>query len=98
LDEPVVTAPFAGPEDGIAAARGLMGLSYFDQVKCRKGLAMLRGYRKNKMGNPVHGPEPYSHGADAYRTFATAFHLVGGLSASLNRGPGRLRRNIRGLI
>ena len=98
LDEPVITAPFAPPEDGIAAARGLLGLSYFDQVKCRKGLAMLRGYRKNKMGNPVHGPEPYSHGADAYRTFACAFHLVGGLSASLSRGQGRLRRQIRGLI
>ena len=96
LDEPVITAPFAGVEDGIAAARGLLGLSWFDQVKCRKGLAMLRGYRKNKMGNPVHGPEPYSHGADAYRTFATAFHLVGGLNARSGQGP--LRRKIRGLV
>jgi phage terminase large subunit len=94
LDEPIVTAPFAPPEDGIAAARGLLGLSWFDAVKCKKGLSMLRGYRRNKMGNPVHGPEPYSHGADAYRTFACAFHLVGGLNAS----PGRLRRVIRGLI
>jgi hypothetical protein len=58
---------------------------------------MLRGYRKNKMGNPVHGPEPYSHGADAFRTFACAFHLVGGLSQSMSHGK-RLRRNIRGLI
>ena len=97
LDEPVITAPMAGVDDGIAAARGLLGLSWFDQVKCRKGLGMLRGYRKNKMGNPVHGPEPYSHGADAYRTFACAFHLVGGLSASLMRGK-RLRRQIRGVI
>jgi phage terminase large subunit len=96
LDEPIITAPYAGVEDGIAAARSLLGSSWFDQVKCRQGLAMLRGYRKNKMGNPVHGPEPYSHGADAYRTFATAFHLVGGLTAS--RGQGRLRRSIRGLI
>jgi phage terminase large subunit len=97
LDEPVITAPYASPEDGIAAARGLLGLSWFDQVKCRKGLAMLRGYRKNKMGRPVHGPEPYSHGADAYRTFATAFHLVGGLSAQ-GFGKGPLRRKIRGLV
>jgi len=96
LDEPIITAPFAGVEDGIAAARGLLGLSWFDQVKTRKGLAMLRGYRKNKMGNPVHGPEPYSHGADAYRTFATAFHLVGGLMARSGQGP--LRRKIRGLV
>jgi phage terminase large subunit len=98
LDEPVITAPFASPEDGIAAARGLLGLSWFDQVRCRKGVAMLRGYRKNKMGNPVHGPEPYSHGADAYRTFATAFHLVGGFSASLSMAGQRLRRKIRGII
>jgi hypothetical protein len=94
LDEPVITAPYASPEDGIAAARGLLGISYFDQVHCRKGLAMLRGYRKNKMGRPVHGPEPYSHGADAFRTGATAFHLVGGMAA---RGSGPLRRRIRGL-
>ena len=96
LDEPVITAPMASPEDGIAAARGLMGLAWFDQVNCRKGLAMLRGYRKNKMGQPVHGPEPYSHGADAFRTFATAFHLVGGLNARSGSGP--LRRSIRGLV
>jgi phage terminase large subunit len=98
VDEPVITAPMASVEDGINAARGLLGMSWFDQVKCRTGLAMLRGYRKNKMGRPVHGPEPYSHGADAYRTFATAFHLVGGLSASLARGDKRLRRRIRGLV
>ena len=97
LDEPIIVSPIASPEDGIAAARGLLGLSWFDQVKCRKGLGMLRGYRKNKMGRPVHGPEPYSHGADAYRTFATAFHLVGGLSASMSRGK-TLRRRIRGLV
>jgi phage terminase large subunit len=98
VDEPVVVAPRSSPEDGIAAARGLLGMSWFDQVQCRKGLSMLRGYRKNKMGNPVHGPEPYSHGADAYRTFATSFHLVGGLSASIARGGQRLRRKIRGLV
>jgi phage terminase large subunit len=97
LDEPVITAPMASPEDGIAASRGLMGVSWFDAEKCKKGLAMLRGYRKNKMGKPVHGPEPYSHGADAYRTFATAFHLVGGLR-SRRLGEGRLRRRIRGLV
>ena len=49
----------------------------------------------NKMGNPVHGPGPHSHGADAYRTFACTFHLVGGLSA---RGSGPLRRKIRGIM
>jgi hypothetical protein len=87
----------ASPEDGIAASRGLLGLSWFDNVACKKGLAMLRGYRKSRMGKPVHGPEPYSHGADAYRTFATSFHLVGGYR-SRRLGQGALRRKIRGLV
>ena len=97
LDEPIITAPMASPEDGIAASRGLLGVSWFDAVNCKKGLAMLRGYRKSKMGKPVHGPEPYSHGADAYRTFACAFHLVGGYR-SRRLGQGALRRKIRGLV
>jgi phage terminase large subunit len=97
FDEPIITAPMASPEDGIAASRGLMGVSWFDAVNCKKGLAMLRGYRKNKMGKPVHGPGPHSHGADAYRTFATAFHLVGGYR-SRRLGGGALRRKIRGLV
>lgn len=95
LDEPIVVAPMASPEDGIAAARGLLGLCWFDQAACKKGLAMLRGYRKGKTGRPVHDPEPYSHGADAFRTFATTFHMIGGLAA---RGSGPLRRRIRGVI
>jgi hypothetical protein len=96
LDEPIITAPMGSPEDGIAASRTLLGRSWFDAVKCKKGLSMLRGYRRNKMGRPVHGPEPYSHGADAYRTAATSFHMVGGLASSLMRlGP--LRRRIRGM-
>jgi hypothetical protein len=97
LDEPIITAPMASPEDGIAASRGLMGVSWFDAVNCKKGLAMLRGYRKNKMGKPMHGPGPHSHGADAFRTFATAFHLVGGYR-SRRLGEGPLRRKIRGLV
>ena len=97
LDEVIITAPMASPEDGIAASRGLMGVSWFDAVNCKKGLAMLRGYRKNKMGKPVHGPGPHSHGADAYRTFATAFHLVGGYRSRPGR-VGALRRKIRGLV
>jgi phage terminase large subunit len=97
FDEPIITAPMASPEEGIAASRGLLGVSWFDATACKKGLAMLRGYRKNKMGKPVHGPGPHSHGADAYRTFATAFHLVGGYR-SRRLGQGALRRKIRGLV
>ena len=97
LDEAIITAPMSSPEDGIAASRGLLGVSWFDAQACKKGLAMLRGYRKNKMGQPVHGPGPHSHGADAYRTFACAFHLVGGYR-SRRLGQGALRRKIRGLV
>ena len=49
---------------------------------CKTGLAMLRGYHKSAMGQPVHGPGPHSHGADAFQTAAVGFHLVSGLSAS----------------
>src|SRR5215469_8301671 len=94
LSEPVVTAPFCSVEDGVNAARGLLGVSWFDAERCRKGLAMLRGYHKSKMGLPVHGPGPHIHGADAFRTAAVAFPLVGGLQL---RG-GALRRRIRGLM
>jgi len=97
LDEPIITAPMASPEDGIAASRGLLGVSWFDAQACKKGLAMLRGYRRGKMGKPVHGPGPHSHGADAFRTFACAFHLVGGYR-SRRLGQGALRRKIRGLV
>jgi hypothetical protein len=93
LTAPVHVAPLAAVEDGISAARNLLGLAWFDAVKCRTGLQMLRGYHRSKMGKPVHGT--HSHGADALRTFATAFHLVGGLGRS-SRGP--LRRKLRGLL
>jgi hypothetical protein len=59
VDEPIIVQPMASIEDGISAARGLLGISWFDAQYCKKGLSMLRGYRKNKMGRPVHGPEPY---------------------------------------
>jgi hypothetical protein len=96
LDEPVLVAPMCAQEDGIAAARGLLGTSWFDAGRCKVGLSRLRAYRRGKNGRPLHGVE--SHGADALKTTATAFHMVGGLGTSLMRAPGRLRRRIRGVI
>jgi hypothetical protein len=84
-------------EDSINAARAMLGSSWFDAQKCKTGLAMLRGYHKSAMGQPVHGPGPHSHGADAYQTAAVGFHMVTGLSASMLR-RGSLRRHIRGVI
>ena len=98
-DEPIITVPrIRAKEDAISAARVILGSAYFDMARCKTGLAMLRGYHKSKMGQPVHGPGPHSHGADAFQTAAVGFHLVSGLSASMLRGSGALRRRIRGIV
>jgi phage terminase large subunit len=97
-DEPIITVPrIRSKEDGINASRAMLGSAYFDAVNCKTGLAMLRGYHKSAMGQPVHGPGPHSHGADAFQTAAVGFHLVTGLSASMLR-RGAMRRKIRGIV
>ena len=97
-DEPIITVPrIRSKEDGIHASRAMLGSAYFDAAHCKTGLAMLRGYHKSAMGQPVHGPGPHSHGADAFQTAAVGFHLVSGLSASMLR-QGAIRRKIRGLV
>jgi hypothetical protein len=97
-NEPIITVPrIRSKEDGINAARAMLGSAYFDNDNCKTGLAMLRGYHKSAMGQPVHGPGPHSHGADAFQTAAVGFHLVTGLSASMLR-QGAMRRRIRGLV
>jgi hypothetical protein len=95
LEEPVIVVPRADPADGIQAVRGLLGMSFFDEKKCAKGLTRLRGYRKNEQGREIH--DDASHAADSIRTGAMGFHLVGGFNAA-NLFSGRLRRRIRGLI
>ena len=97
-DEPIITVPrIKAKDDAIHAARAMLGSAYFDEVKCKTGLAMLRGYHKSPMGQPVHGPGPHSHGADAFQTAAVGFHLVTGLSAA-NLRRGAMRRRLRGLV
>jgi hypothetical protein len=96
--EPIITVPrIRSKEDGIHASRAMLGSAYFDAEHCKTGLAMLRGYHKSAMGQPVHGPGPHSHGADAFQTAAVGFHLVTGLSASMLR-RGAMRRRIRGIV
>jgi phage terminase large subunit len=92
---PVLTADRVNDADGVSAVRGLLGVAWFDEVRCRRGLARLRGYKKSKFGTPVH--DDSSHGADAMKTCATGLPLVTALSSSLSLG-GRLRRRIRGLV
>jgi hypothetical protein len=91
--DPILTVPLSNPDDGINAARGIMGTSWFDKRLCEKGLSCLRSYKRSKMGRPVH--DWASHGADAFRTGACGFHLVVGFMGS---PAGRLRRRLRGVI
>jgi phage terminase large subunit len=92
---PILTADRVNDADGISAVRGVLGVAWFDEHRCRRGLARLRGYKKSKFGTPVH--DDSSHGADAMKTVATGLPLVTALSSSLSLG-GRLRRRIRGLV
>src|SRR5207342_3323961 len=75
---PILVAPRVPDPDGIAAVRGLLGVSYFDETRCRRGLARLRGYKKSKMGTPVH--DDASHGSDAMKTAATGMPLITSIS------------------
>jgi hypothetical protein len=91
LDAPVIAVPRHDVADGIAAARGVLGMSWFDETKCKRGLARLRSYRRGKTGTAVH--DDASHGADAFRTACVGLPMISGLQR-----PGRLRRMIRGLV
>lgn len=70
-----LVTPSIPVEDGIAAARLLLGKCWFDTTKCAVGLTSLRNYRKSFntrlnefTGTPIH--DVYSHGADAFRGLA----------------------------
>jgi phage terminase large subunit len=92
---PILTADRVSDADGVGAVRGVLGVAWFDEQRCRRGLARLRGYKRSKFGTPVH--DDSSHGADAMKTVAVGLPLVTALSSSLSLG-GRLRRRIRGLV
>ena len=96
LDAPVITVPQHNPADGITAVRGVLGVSWFDETKCRRGLARLRSYRRGKTGMPVH--DDASHGSDAMRTGAVGIPLISGGFSARHGAQGRLRRKIRGLV
>lgn len=79
--------------DGIEAVRNLIPRTYFCQYNAQEGLECLRNYKRkydaetNTYGNtPVH--DKYSHGADAFRTFAVWFREnEAKLSLGLNPSP-----------
>jgi len=70
---PVRVVPASNPADRVAAARGILGKSWFDAAGCEQGLKLLRGYRRQwneNMGvwrnEPIH--DMASHAADAFGT------------------------------
>ena len=92
LSEPIITVPAHNTEDGITATRGVLGVSWFDQDACRKGLARLRSYRRGKTGVAI--ADESEDCADSLRTGAVGIPMITGIKL----GSGRLRRRIRGLI
>lgn len=62
-------------QDGIDSIRNVLSRCWFDEVKCRRGISALKGYKKEwneKM--MVYGDKPVhdwtSHATDAFQTFA----------------------------
>ena len=96
LHEPVITVPSHSTEDGITATRASLGVSWFDEQACRRGLARLRAYRRGKSGIAV--PDEAEDAADAFRTGCVGIPLISGSFMSRSGAGGRLRRRLRGLI
>lgn len=79
----VLVAPKLSVEDGVNAVRAILSQCYFDGVECERGMDCLENYRKkfdHRTGQYLKSPEhdEFSHGADAFRTFATAYDPVMG--------------------
>ena len=76
----IVVAPKLKIEDGIAAARSIMSKTWWDSELCSYGIECLKSYeRKYDSKEGVFKSIPRhnwaSHGADAWRTFATGYRL-----------------------
>jgi phage terminase large subunit len=93
LAEPIITVPNHSTDDGITATRGVLGVSWFDETACRRGLARLRAYRRSKTGVAI--ADEAEDAADAFRTGCVGIPLVSGSFGSRSK---RLRRRIRGLV
>ena len=96
VKEPVITVPVHNTEDGITATRASLGVSWFDETACRKGLARLRSYRRGKSGIAI--PDEAEDAADAFRTGCVGIPLISGRFMSSSGAGGRLRRRLRGLV
>jgi phage terminase large subunit len=96
LEAPVIKVPNHSTDDGITATRGCLGISFFDAVATRKGLARLRAYRRGKNGQAVQ--DEAEDAADAFRTGCVGIPLVSGRFLGSSGAKGRLRRRLRGLV
>lgn len=81
----IVVAPKLPVDDGIQAARLLLSRFWWDAEKCKQGIEAMRQYRRDwddKLkafrSHPLHNWA--SHGADAFRTGATAAAPTSGWS------------------
>ena len=77
----VEIAPKISVADGVAACRTILSNCFIDTVACERGIDCLENYRKKFdprtglfLESPVH--DEYSHGADAFRTLATAYDPI----------------------
>ncbi len=75
------SSPRMGVDDGINAARHLIGHCEFDEASCSEGLKALRAYRKEWdeaagcwRDKPRH--DWASHGADAFRCLASRYRNI----------------------
>jgi len=69
-------APKIPLEDGIEATRQILGISWFDEERCKEGITHLENYKKewdSRKGVWRTTPQksPHNHGADAIRMGAT---------------------------
>lgn len=93
---PVTIAPQLMVDDGIQAARTMIGRCWFDMEKCERGVDALRQYRrdyddKNMVwrGKPLH--DWTSHCADAFRYLAVGYRPTNDWGSSI-------RRNLQGIV
>jgi hypothetical protein len=85
-----------GLRDGINLVRSSLGKFWFDQGKCKDGLAALENYKKKWSpiiggwtSEPLH--DEYSHGADAFRYLCAGLSKISGSSRGIESDYKALR-------
>lgn len=86
-----------GLRDGINLVRSTLGKCWFDQNKCKEGLACLENYKKKWSpiiggwtSEPLH--DEYSHGADAFRYLCSGLTKLSASAGGLDNDYKALRK------